>query len=621
MRALAATTLAAVSVFVMLGQAPAMAQVVVLGAAEAGRGTVAALNPADITQANDVISRMTLSGELRVFDVHDDPTVAGRRHETMRQFYRGVPVEGGGISRQMSGATTVSIFGTLNTNIAIDTTPALNAVDAARLIERAAGRNIAFGASPVLVILPSPTGTYSLVYKATVEDAVTYFVDAGTGQVLQVVDEKKDDVGVGTGVLGDQKKLATTQVGGVFRTRDQLRPAVISTFDTGGSTTVFDRLINTGAFTDNDLASDSDNTWTDGRIVDAHVHTGWVYDYFFKRHNWSGLDGQNRSMSDIVHRGLKNNAFFIAPPFGPGGNGAMVYGDTTAGVPVTSLDIAGHELMHGVTYFSLVRRTGQGLAGNVLFTNFGPTSFSYKGQNFSCAATVLIDSQGVQHPFLCNSGRYVIGANDSGAVNEAFSDIFGTSVEFFNQPAGSGSLKADYLMGEDVSGFGPNRSLSNPRSILISSDTGAVPYPDHRTGTLSFALVILQGTQAAPTAVGLAPVAFINGGVVPFFDSGLTDSGGVHLNATVLGHAFYLAIEGGRNATSGLSVAGAGSQNRALVERAFFRAMTQLMPNAPGQSTAALAVYQASVDLYGAASSITQSIAQAMVAVGLLVAS
>jgi thermolysin len=508
----------------------------------------------------------------------------------------------------------------IDTDIAIDTTPALNAVDAARLIERAAGRRIAFGASPALVILPTPGGAYVLAYKATVEDAVTYFLDAMTGQVLKIVDEKMDDVGVGTGVLGDSKKMSTTQTGGVFRTRDQLRPAVISTFDTGGNGVTFDRLMNTGVSTDGDLASDSDNTWTDSRIVDAHVHTGWVYDYFFKRFNWSGLDGQNRAMSAVVHRGLRNNAAFFPPPFGPGGNGAMVYGDTTAGVPVSALDVAGHELMHGVTFFSLARRTGQGLAGNVLFIDFGPSSFAYRGQTFPCTGSVLVDSQGAQHPFWCNNGRFVIGANDSGAVNEAFSDIFGTSVEFFNQPAGNGPLKADYLMGEDIAGFGPNRSLSNPGSITISHDSGAVPYPDNRKGTLLFALVILQGTQANPTAISLAPVAFINGSPVTFFNTGLTDNGGVHLNATVLGHAFYLAIEGGRNATSGLTVNGVGSQNREPVERAFFRAMTQLMPNAPSQSTAALAVYQASVDLYGVTSPTTQAIAQAMVAVGLLTA-
>jgi Zn-dependent metalloprotease len=612
----ACTSLGLGLVLLLAGSSTTSAQVGRVAIPAPNRG-IAALTADDIAQSSDLIGRLMQTGDLRSFEIHDDPMLPGRRHETLRQFYRGLPVEGAAVTRQMTGGATLSIFGALDTDIAIDTTPAFSAVDAARLIERAAGRPIAFGASPALVVLPTPGGSYVLAYKATVEDAVTYFLDAMSGQVLKVANEKMDDVGVGTGVLGDSKKLSTTQSGAVFRTRDALRPAVISTFDTGGSSVTFNRLMN-GVSSDNDLASDSDNTWTDSRIVDAHVHTGWVYDYFFRRFNWSGLDGQNRAMSAVVHRGLKNNAAFYPAPFGPGGNGAMVYGDTTAGVPVTALDVAGHELMHGVTFFSLVRRTGQGLASSVLRVESGPSSFTYQGQTFSCTGTVLVDADDTRHPFWCNAGKFVMGTNDSGAVNEAFSDIFGTSVEFFDEPAGTGPLKADYLMAEDIPVFGPNRSLSNPGSIRIAHDAGSVPYPDNLKGTLHFALVILQGTEENPTSIGIAPVAFVNGSSVTFLDNGLTDSGGVHLNATVLGHAFYLAIEGGRNATSGLSVTGVGAQNRELVERAFFRAMTQLMPNVPSQSTAALAVYQASVDLYGVTGATTQAIAQAMIAVGLL---
>ena len=61
----------------------------------------------------------------------------------------------------------------------------------------------------------------------------------------------------------------------------------------------------------------------------------------------------------------------------------------------------------------------------------------------------------------------MLGASHGGAINEAVSDVFGTSVEFFYQPVGSGPLKADYLMGEDITGFGPIRSLSDPASIAI----------------------------------------------------------------------------------------------------------------------------------------------------------
>ena len=46
-----------------------------------------------------------------------------------------------------------------------------------------------------------------------------------------------------------------------------------------------------------DLATDSDNDWTDGAVVDAQVHAGWTYDYFFKRHNRRGLDNHEHRAS------------------------------------------------------------------------------------------------------------------------------------------------------------------------------------------------------------------------------------------------------------------------------------------------------------------------------------
>ena len=146
-------------------------------------------------------------------------------------------------------------------------------------------------------------------------------------------------------------------------TRDTLRPAGISTYDTGGSSTALDRMLNGNNATDNDLASNSTNTWTNGYVVDAHSNTGLTYDYFFRQHNWSGLDGSNRPMSDIVHSGTeaRNNAFFIAPPFGPNRNGAMVYGRTDGGCSGRRhWTSSAHELMHGVTSFSLSNRTGSG---------------------------------------------------------------------------------------------------------------------------------------------------------------------------------------------------------------------------------------------------------------------
>jgi thermolysin len=294
----------------------------------------------------------------------------------------------------------------------------------------------------------------------------------------------------------------------------------------------------------------------------------------------------------------------------------MVFGRTSGNVPFASLDVAAHELMHGVTSFSLRSRTGSGFT-NVIHTVLGPTSFVFNGSTFPCSTTFLVGG-GIQRPFVCSGGRYVLGASHTGAINEAVSDVFGTSVEFFYHPAGSGPLKADYGMFEDISGSAPSRSLSDPASVTIRHDFGTVPYPDHINKMLNYALLVTGGTAANPTSASFSPVAFANGAFVFLFDNqGAVDGGGVHLNSTVFSHAFYLAIEGGRNATSGVSVNGVGAANRTQIEKIFFRAETQLMPNNANFQTAAAAVIQAAVDLYGASAPATQAVTQAMTAVGL----
>jgi bacillolysin len=611
-------TLATLVAVAVLVQQPVRAQTAQAGnPADSRRITLSATTRDALAESNTLMIRMLQAGELTSIRIQNDRQIAGRQIQTLQQVYKGIPVEGGSVTLQRAGPTTVSVFGTLFNAVSVDTTPAIAAIDAARIIEKAANAFIAFGASPTLVVVPSPVGTFALTYKATVANAITYYVDASTGDVVRVVDEKNYDTGLGTGTLGEPKKMATTLMGGTYRTKDTLRPAGISTYDTGGSSTALDRMLNDNNATDSDLASNTTNTWSNGYVVDAHSNTGLTYDYLFRQHNWSGLDGSNRPMSDIVHSETRDNAFFIAPPFGPNKNGAMVYGRTGGGVPVTALDVAGHELMHGVTFFSLSSRTGSGFVP-IVYTVLGPTSFVYNGSTFPCSTTGLVNSQGIRRPFLCSSGRYVLGASHGGAINEAVSDIFGTSVEFFYQPVGLGPLKADYLSAEDITGFGPNRSLSDPASLTIRHDFGTMGYPDHVNKMLNYALLVTGGTATNPTSVGFSPVAFTNGGFVFLFDNqGLVDQGGVHLNSTVFSHAFYLAIEGGRNATSGVTVTGVGAANRSQIEKVFFRAETQLMPNNASLQTAAAVVIQAAVDLYGASSAAAQAVTQAMIAVGL----
>ena len=68
-------------------------------------------------------------------------------------------------------------------------------------------------------------------------------------------------------------------------TDDPLRPAAITTYDMKGDLARTLSLLNRSAQASapSDIAADSDNDWTDGAVVDAHVYAGWYYDFISKR--------------------------------------------------------------------------------------------------------------------------------------------------------------------------------------------------------------------------------------------------------------------------------------------------------------------------------------------------
>ena len=138
---------------------------------------------------------------------------------------------------------------------------------------------------------------------------------------------------------------------------------------------------------------------------------------------------------------------------------------------------------------------------------------------------------------------------------------------------GGGLRQADYAIGEDALRPGGLRSASNP---LTFGD------PDHYSRR------------------------FV----------GPEDNGFVHSNSTIASHAFYLAIEGGTNRTSGLPVQGVGGGNREQIERVFYRAFVELLPASANFSTARAATLQAARDLYGAGSAAERAVGRAWTAVG-----
>ena len=97
---------------------------------------------------------------------------------------------------------------------------------------------------------------------------------------------------------------------------------------------------------------------------------------------------------------------------------------------------------------------------------------------------------------------------------------------------------------------------------------------------------------------------------------GVEDNGGVHTNSGIPNHAFYLAIEGGTNRTSGLAVQGVGPANRAQIERVFYRGFTTFLTPSSNFAQARQATLRAASELYGDSSPAFRAVQQAWTAVG-----
>jgi hypothetical protein len=138
------------------------------------------------TRWSSRVDEMIATGELRPRESADDPQVPGRRREHLAQLHQGIPVFGGALTRQWDGRTPTAVYGTLYTNIAVDTAPRLSAAEAASRVQAAFGVPLP-GAAPELVVLPGEDGRYRLAYRVRIvgrTDTMVYFVDANTGKGL-----------------------------------------------------------------------------------------------------------------------------------------------------------------------------------------------------------------------------------------------------------------------------------------------------------------------------------------------------------------------------------------------------------------------------------------------------
>ena len=313
---------------------------------------------------------MLRTGELDLVGVTPDTLLEGRTHERLAQRYKGLPVIGGAIARQREGDVVRTIFGKVYLDIAMEVTPQLDeATAAARAIEAHGGEAVAVAGEAALAVLPTAGGDYALVWRMTVRtptDIRTVAVNALSGGIESDRSRLRDqlpNIGIGTGVGGDRKKVPATRNSQGYQATDQTRPALLSAYDFRGSLSRLNEFLLNGFVLDSDRAIDTDNVWTDGAVVDGHVYVGWTYDFYFKRFGRHGMDDLDGSITTILHPIFRadagtvddqtfnlfvDNAEYL-------GNRQLMLGDgdgTLFDYFAGALDVVAHEYSHGVTEYS-----------------------------------------------------------------------------------------------------------------------------------------------------------------------------------------------------------------------------------------------------------------------------
>ncbi|MFD7283694.1 M4 family metallopeptidase [Streptomyces sp. NPDC059862] len=485
---------------------------------------------------------LTAAQDTEVRDVVIDQD--GTQHVRYDRTYRQLPVLGGdfvihlapdGTYRGANRATRTPLSLT-------GITPALSAPKAAdraanALRARHLGETLKrLTAKPELVV-DALHGSPKLAWRtnAVALDAQgnpvarTVLTDARTGAQIDAWDTLESATGDGRSLYGGTVPLSTTSTGSAYELKDPTRGNTY-TGDAAGQVDLC--LLGTLCLTraPATVFKDADNHWGDGTTtdrasaaVDAQYGTDVTWDYFKDVHGRNGIAGDGKGSYNRVHYGTRyNNAFWDDTCF------CMTYGDgdgTQMG-PLVSLDVAGHEMSHGVTSKT--------------------AALTYSGE--------------------------------SGGLNEATSDIFGTLVEFH---ADNANDVGDWLIGEKIvrSGFG--------RSALRYMDK--------------------------PSKDGVS---------VDCWSSSAADLD-VHYNSGIGNHFAYLLAEGSGAKTingvahnsptcDGSTVTGIG---RGALGAIWYRALTVYMTSSTDYAGARTATLNAARDLYGAGSAEYDAVAAAWSAV------
>ncbi|MFJ6464009.1 M4 family metallopeptidase [Streptomyces sp. NPDC091387] len=416
----------------------------------------------------------------------------GTVHTRYERTYAGLPVIGGDlVTHTASDGKLKSVTKATGAKISVPSTTA-------KIKTVASARKVIWAGSgkPVLALESVKAG----VQKDGTPSRRHIITDATTGKTLHSY-EAVETAGVGNSQYSGKVDLSTTASGSGFELTDG---------DRGGHKT-YD--LNQGESGTGDLVTDDDDTWGDGTgndrqtaAVDAHYGAAQTWDFYKSTLGRDGIAGDGKAAYSRVHYGdAYVNAFWDDSCF------CMTYGDGADNKSaLTGLDVAGHEMSHGLT-----------------------------------ASTANLDYVG-----------------ESGGLNEATSDIFGTAVEFF---ADNTTDVGDYLIGEkiDINGDGsPLRYMDQP-----SKDGGSADYWDSSVGDLD-----------------------------------------VHYSSGVANHFFYLLAEGSGAKTingvdydsptsDGSTVTGIGRDKAIQI---WYKALSEYMTSSTDYADARTATEKAATDLYGA---------------------
>jgi Zn-dependent metalloprotease len=410
-------------------------------------------------RADAVRAALGLSSQQRlvVKDVVRDPS--GATHVRYDRTYHGLPVVGGDLVVHFAPSGSRSGT-TWNGSRSIHVSSLRPSISRSKATDRAATAFRRQGATKDgqdtrLVVFTHGTRhvlAYDVLTEGVRDDSVPSrlhtIVNAHTGALLSSYDEIQ--TGQGHGIfVGDVTIGTQAHSGGGYEIRDARGNYATDVHNQGDP--------NTGVGPAGDIFVDSDDVWGNGSYtdrasaaVDAQYGAEKTYDFYNNVLGRAGIWNNGTGARSRVHfaNGMVN-AFWDGTQ--------MSYGDgANNAAPLVELDVAGHEMSHGVT---------ENTAGLV-----------YSG--------------------------------DAGGLNEATSDIFGTAVEFYtNNP----SDVPDYLIGEevDINGNGtPLRYMDKPSKDGLSRDCWSSTLgnlnPHYSSGPLNHWFYLASEGSGAKTINGVS---------------------------------------------------------------------------------------------------------------------